>query len=350
MAIHALNKVAYKTEIPTPIWNVRQSVWLEGKNLPLPYGTVKLAPRWHGPFKITKIISPVAVQLKLPAQWSIHPVFHTSLITPYTETPSHGPNFTRPPPDLIDGEEEYEVEQIRAHRRWGCSKTLQYLIKWKGYPESDNTWENADQTHAPTLIKLYHQTNTLDSLKARRLRLEQHQSLALSPPKTFSCSTSSQPTILRDTTATLVWSKAHEDNTRLTCNLSLAPQVQFLSIPTPHTTPPESCATLMEHTSILQTSTASNNNSLYALHHLAPRRTHQCLPSLRTMPQMNHQAKPPSNYLPDLAQLQHQSLFHLAPSRQPYKHNKIWMQSSSAVLPTASSKPLLIERPTPLYP
>jgi len=141
MAIHALNKVAYKMGTPMLTWKMGQLVWLKGKNLPLPYGTVKLAPRCHGPFKIIKIILPMVVQLKLPAQWSIHPVFHTSLITTYTETPSHGPNFTRPPPDLIDGEEEYEVEQIRSHRTWGQRKTLQYLIKWKGYPKSDNTWK-----------------------------------------------------------------------------------------------------------------------------------------------------------------------------------------------------------------
>ncbi|KAH8978704.1 hypothetical protein EDB92DRAFT_1908256, partial [Lactarius akahatsu] len=30
----------------------------------------------HGPFKITRILSPVNYQLELPAQWSIHPVFH----------------------------------------------------------------------------------------------------------------------------------------------------------------------------------------------------------------------------------------------------------------------------------
>src|SRR6266403_5521053 len=34
-------------------------------------------------------------------------------------------------------------------------KRLQYLIKWKGYPESDNTWEPADQVHAPELVKHY---------------------------------------------------------------------------------------------------------------------------------------------------------------------------------------------------
>jgi hypothetical protein len=61
MAIHTLNKVAYKTAVPPLMWKVGQPVWLKGKNLLLPYGTAKLAPRHHRPFKITKIISPVAV-------------------------------------------------------------------------------------------------------------------------------------------------------------------------------------------------------------------------------------------------------------------------------------------------
>jgi hypothetical protein len=94
MAIHTLNKVAYKTGTPMSKWKMGQLVWLEGKNLPLPYGTAKLAPQCHGPFKIIKIVSPVAVQLELLAQWSIHLVFHTSLIMTYPETPSHSPNFT----------------------------------------------------------------------------------------------------------------------------------------------------------------------------------------------------------------------------------------------------------------
>ncbi len=51
-------------------------------------------------------------QLHLPEQWGIHPVFHVDLLTPYKETEFHGRNFKQPLPDLIDGEEEYEVEQI----------------------------------------------------------------------------------------------------------------------------------------------------------------------------------------------------------------------------------------------
>jgi Chromo (CHRromatin Organisation MOdifier) domain len=71
--------------------------------------------------------------------WNIHPIFHNNLLTPYIETNAHGPNFTRPPPDLINGEAEYEVEAIKSHRYFGKNKKLQYLLKWKGYLEADNT-------------------------------------------------------------------------------------------------------------------------------------------------------------------------------------------------------------------
>jgi hypothetical protein len=64
-------------------------VWLEAKNLTLPYQTRKLAPRRHGPFVITKQVSPVAYQLGLPPTWTIHDVFHASLLTPYHETKEH---------------------------------------------------------------------------------------------------------------------------------------------------------------------------------------------------------------------------------------------------------------------
>ena len=88
--------------------------------------------------------------------WGIHDVFHASLLSPYQKTAAHRPNFSQPSPDLIDGGEEYEVERIVNHQHHGRARQLQYLLKWKGYPKSDNTWEPADQVHAPELIKLYH--------------------------------------------------------------------------------------------------------------------------------------------------------------------------------------------------
>jgi hypothetical protein len=51
------------------------------------------------------MMSAINYRLELPTQWSIHPVFHIDLLMPYKETTMHGPNFTRPTPELIDGKE-----------------------------------------------------------------------------------------------------------------------------------------------------------------------------------------------------------------------------------------------------
>jgi hypothetical protein len=80
---------------------------------------MKLNPKQYGSFKIIKEISPVMYKLKLPVAWGIHNVFHTSLLSPYHETSAHSPNFSQPPPDLIDREEEYQVEQIVSHKGIG---------------------------------------------------------------------------------------------------------------------------------------------------------------------------------------------------------------------------------------
>ena len=41
-----------------------------------------------------------------------------------------GENFTEPPPEIVEGEEVYEVETIHGHRKQG----YQYYIQWQGYP------------------------------------------------------------------------------------------------------------------------------------------------------------------------------------------------------------------------
>jgi hypothetical protein len=155
-AILALNQVVNALPPPQSRYKLGDQVWLEAWNLKTQYQSSKLAPKRHGPFQVIKEVSPVAYQLHLPASWRIHDIFHVSLLLPYCETTAHGPNFTQPPPDLIGGEEEYEVEAILNHQCHGRSRTLQYLIKWKGYPHSDNTWELADQVYAPELTKSYH--------------------------------------------------------------------------------------------------------------------------------------------------------------------------------------------------
>ncbi len=88
-------------------------IWLEGVNLQTHYPMSKLAPKRYGPFPIKKVLSDVLYKLELPAQWKIHLVIHANLLTPYKEMALHSPNFTQPPPDLINGEEEYEAEEVQ---------------------------------------------------------------------------------------------------------------------------------------------------------------------------------------------------------------------------------------------
>ena len=150
----ALDRVADQT--PEDQFQEGERVWLEAKNLALPYQTRKLAPKCHGPFTITKRVSPVAYQLGLPPTWTIHDVFHASLLTWYKETAEHGANFHQPPPKMVDREEEYEVQAIMGHRIFGKGHKLQYLVRWKGYSAADDTWEAADQVFAPQLLEAYH--------------------------------------------------------------------------------------------------------------------------------------------------------------------------------------------------
>jgi hypothetical protein len=131
-------------------YQIDQKVWLEAKNLKTTHPTVKLRALRYGPFKIINKLSPVAYQLDLPKGWKIHNVFHAALLHPYTETEEHGANFTEPPPELVEGEPEYEVERILDVRK--RRKQTEYLVAWKGYAESENMWVKAKDVHTPELL------------------------------------------------------------------------------------------------------------------------------------------------------------------------------------------------------
>jgi len=70
---------------------------------------------------------------------AIHNTFHISLLEPYQDNrfPSE---IKEPPPSIqIEGENEYELNEIRDSRLH--YNKLQYRAKWKGYThEHDKVW------------------------------------------------------------------------------------------------------------------------------------------------------------------------------------------------------------------
>ena len=141
-------------------YHVDQQVWLEGTHLCTTHPTNKLRAKRFGPFKILEVLSPVTYRLELPASWKIHNAFYAAVLHPYKETAIHGSNFPEPPPDLVEGQEEWEVDNVLASRRFGRNKALQYLVKWKGFSEAHNSWEpKRNLGNAGQLVKEFHNKN-----------------------------------------------------------------------------------------------------------------------------------------------------------------------------------------------
>jgi hypothetical protein len=145
-------------KIPAPLFK-DQRVWLNTTNIKLPY-TRKLKPKREGPFKVLDQLGKYTYRIELPKTWKIHPVFDRWYLTPYIETDEYGENYPQPPPDIIDGHQEYEIEQIL--KQMGKGRTLRYYVKWKGYSTQDNSWVKAvDLTNADELLEEFKKRKNL---------------------------------------------------------------------------------------------------------------------------------------------------------------------------------------------
>ncbi|CAJ0966523.1 unnamed protein product [Ranitomeya imitator] len=129
-----------------PRLRVGDLVWLSSRYVPMKVSSPKFKPRFIGPYK-----NPVSFRLALPASFAIHNVFHRSLLRRYVAPMV--PSVDPPAPVLVEGELEY-VEKILDSRI--SRRKLQYLVKWKGYGQEDNSWVFAPDVHAADLVPAFH--------------------------------------------------------------------------------------------------------------------------------------------------------------------------------------------------
>ena len=114
-------------------------VWFLTRNIRTTRPCKRLDYKKIGPFRILAKIGSSAYKLDLPETMKIHNTIHISLLEPYEDKKLPSQRQEPPAPVIIEGEPEYELEEIvdaRLHHG-----KLQYRAKWTGYsPEYDKVW------------------------------------------------------------------------------------------------------------------------------------------------------------------------------------------------------------------
>lgn len=94
----------------------------------------------------------------------IHPVFYISLLEPALEKVK----ITKNMEINNNTEQEYKVKQILDHKQ--VSGKPYYLVKWRGYDTSENTWEPIENLMGcHQRVQQYHQRAARSSTKKKDL-------------------------------------------------------------------------------------------------------------------------------------------------------------------------------------
>ncbi|THC87386.1 hypothetical protein EYZ11_013167 [Aspergillus tanneri] len=126
-----------------PAYRVGDKVWLDLRNIRTERPSKKLDIR-NAKYTIIEKVGSHAYRLNTPP--GIHNVFHVMLLRPANSNPfpSQQNDDYQPPPQLVDGEEEYLVQEILDERfaRVGRGFRHEFLVKYTGYQQPE--WNHAD--------------------------------------------------------------------------------------------------------------------------------------------------------------------------------------------------------------
>ena len=138
--------------IPAPELKPGNLVWIDSSDIQTTHPSQKLGHRNLRLYPVERCIGLGAYCIKLPPSLRhLHPMFPIVKLLPAADDPIPGRRAKPPPPPvLVEGNEEFEVEKIlNSHIRW---RHLEYLIKWKGYDSRHNTWAVHYNVHTPDVI------------------------------------------------------------------------------------------------------------------------------------------------------------------------------------------------------
>jgi hypothetical protein len=128
----------------------------------------------HQQYTVTRAVGRNAYQLDTPP--GPHNVFHTTLLQPAAvdPLPSQTQDDYQPPPIMIDGEEEWEIENIQDVRvvgKRGGGLKRQFLCKWRGY--ANPSWNDQGDCEDTKALDEFEQKTGRDFTKEPLIRTTQ---------------------------------------------------------------------------------------------------------------------------------------------------------------------------------
>jgi hypothetical protein len=117
-------------------------------------GAEKLKPRFYGPYRIMRRVGEVAYELELPKERKIHNVFHVSCLK--KELGQFTNTSEELPPLDEKGQLELVPEEVLEFRERKLRSRVirECLIRWRGLPLEDATWESEQVLQHPGLVLL----------------------------------------------------------------------------------------------------------------------------------------------------------------------------------------------------
>jgi hypothetical protein len=100
----------------------------------------KVSPRFLGPYRVLRKISPEAYEIQLPSTSRAHKTLSIRFLRRVVPTHGKFPLRPKPPTDAqAEALMDYVVDKILGHR--GTKRSLRFKVRWLGYPDSEATWE-----------------------------------------------------------------------------------------------------------------------------------------------------------------------------------------------------------------
>ena len=134
-------------------FKVDDKVWVSTKGWRTERPSKKLDYQQAGPFKIIQQEGH-SFRLELPSNIKVHPVFHASKLRKDPDDPLPNQIQGEPLPVVVDGDHEWEIEQILGVRV--VRKQLRYRVQWVGFDIDPDEYLPVDLNHAPEALRDFH--------------------------------------------------------------------------------------------------------------------------------------------------------------------------------------------------